>query len=197
MLNVIVTPHTAYHTERVLLSTVSNTTGNCSELWKESWKCIRLTLRSCLGLLRRTYCINKICNGVCRKHRYGKYQPFYIGITKSGVWKLCEKAPPSDWEIWYAKYPVVFSPGRNTHGFLIQKGWIWNQSVDVVFPMTMENSGKMTKYRAARIIGYSLCWPDIQSSVICKGQIVAYAVKNAGIEAPISRSSVTTTAGNE
>ena len=20
----------------------------------------------------------------------GKYQPFYIGITKSGVWKLCE-----------------------------------------------------------------------------------------------------------
>ena len=63
-----------------------------------------------------------------------KYQPFYIGITKSGVWKLCEK-PCLDWER-YAKYPVVFSPGRNTHGLLIQKdGGYETQPIDVVFPI--------------------------------------------------------------
>ncbi|MFG6411491.1 MAG: D-alanine--(R)-lactate ligase VanA, partial [Bacteroides acidifaciens] len=48
-----------------------------------------------------------------------KYQPFYIGITKSGAWKLCDK-PCRDWEN-YAGYPAVISPDRRTHGLLIQK----------------------------------------------------------------------------
>ena len=43
-----------------------------------------------------------------------KYQPYYIGITKSGVWKMCEK-PCLEWE-QYAGDPVVFSPDRSTHG---------------------------------------------------------------------------------
>ena len=39
-----------------------------------------------------------------------KYQPFYIGITKSGIWKLCEK-PCLDWER-YAKYQSSFRRGE-------------------------------------------------------------------------------------
>ena len=63
-----------------------------------------------------------------------KYQPFYIGITKSGAWKMCEK-PCREWEK-YAEYPVVFSPDRKTHGLLIQKGDGYDsQPVDVVLPM--------------------------------------------------------------
>ena len=47
-----------------------------------------------------------------------KYQLLYIGITKSGAWKLCDK-PCRDWEN-YAGSPAVISPDRRTHGLLIQ-----------------------------------------------------------------------------
>lgn len=114
-----------------------------------------------------------------------KYQPFYIGITKSGVWKLCEK-PCLDWER-YAKYPVVFSPGRNTHGFLIQKkDGYETQSVDVVFPMIHGKFGEDGSIQGLlELSGIPYVGCDIQSSVICMDKSLAYAVvKNAGIEAP-------------
>nr|HDT8225350.1 D-alanine--(R)-lactate ligase VanD [Enterococcus faecium] len=115
----------------------------------------------------------------------GKYQPFYIGITKSGVWKLCEK-PCLDWER-YAKYPVVFSPGRNTHGLLIQKDDGYEiQPVDVVFPMIHGKFGEDGSIQGLlELSGIPYVGCDIQSSVICMDKSLAYTVvKNAGIEAP-------------
>ena len=115
----------------------------------------------------------------------GKYQPFYIGITKSGVWKLCEK-PCLDWER-YAKYSVVFSPGRNTHGFLIQKDDGYEiQPVDVVFPMIHGKFGEDGSIQGLlELSGIPYVGCDIQSSVICMDKSLAYTVvKNAGIEAP-------------
>lgn len=114
-----------------------------------------------------------------------KYQPFYIGITKSGVWKLCEK-PCLDWE-QYAKYPVVFSPGRNTHGFLIQKdGGYESQPVDVVLPMIHGKFGEDgTIQGLLELSGIPYVGCDIQSSVTCMDKSLAYmVVKNAGIEVP-------------
>ena len=115
----------------------------------------------------------------------GKYQPFYIGITKSGVWKLCEK-PCLDWER-YAKYPVDFSPGRNTHGFLIQKDDGYEiQPVDVVFPMIHGKFGEDGSIQGLlELSGIPYVGCDIQSSVNCMDKSLAYTVvKNAGIEAP-------------
>lgn len=114
-----------------------------------------------------------------------KYQPFYIGITKSGVWKLCEK-PCLDWE-GYAKTPVVFSPGRNTHGLLIQKDEGYEiQRVDVVFPIIHGKFGEDGSIQGLlELSGIPYVGCDIQSSVICMDKSLAYtAAKNAGIEVP-------------
>lgn len=114
-----------------------------------------------------------------------KYQPFYIGITKSGIWKLCEK-PCLDWER-YAKYSVVFSPGRNTHGLLIQKDAGYEtQLIDVVFPMIHGKFGEDGSIQGLlELSGIPYVGCDIQSSVICMDKSLAYTtVKNAGIEVP-------------
>src|ERR671931_1272260 len=46
-----------------------------------------------------------------------KYEPFYIGITKSGAWKLCA-GPDADWENGTAR-PAVLSPDRSIPGLLV------------------------------------------------------------------------------
>ncbi len=46
-----------------------------------------------------------------------KYEPFYIGITTSGAWKLCD-GPGADWENGRCR-PAVLSPDRSVHGLLV------------------------------------------------------------------------------
>src|SRR6476469_9992427 len=45
------------------------------------------------------------------------YEPFYIGITKSGAWKLCD-CPAANWENGSCR-PVMLSPDRSVHGLLV------------------------------------------------------------------------------
>ena len=114
-----------------------------------------------------------------------KYQPYYIGITKSGVWKMCEK-PCLEWE-QYAGDPVVFSPDRSTHGLLIQKDTGYEiQPVDVVFPMIHGKFGEDGSIQGLlELSGIPYVGCDIQSSVICMDKALAYTVvKNAGIAVP-------------
>jgi D-alanine--(R)-lactate ligase len=40
----------------------------------------------------------------------GKYEPLYIGITRSGVWKICEK-PCVDWDKGNCR-SAVLSPDK-------------------------------------------------------------------------------------
>ena len=40
-----------------------------------------------------------------------KYEPFYIGITRSGAWKLCD-GPDANWENGSCR-PAVLSPDRS------------------------------------------------------------------------------------
>src|SRR5688572_28857582 len=50
-----------------------------------------------------------------------KYEPFYVGITTSGAWKLCD-GPDADWETGRCR-PAVLSPDRSVHGLLVlEKG---------------------------------------------------------------------------
>ncbi|MCJ7837560.1 D-alanine--(R)-lactate ligase [Cuneatibacter sp. NSJ-177] len=114
-----------------------------------------------------------------------KYEPFYIGITKSGAWKMCGKPCP-EWEK-YAKWPVVFSPDRNTHGLLIHKeGGYEFQPVDVVFPIIHGKSGEDGSIQGLlELSGIPYVGCDVQSSVICMDKALAYTVvKDAGIEVP-------------
>ena len=100
-----------------------------------------------------------------------KYQPYYIGITKSGIWKMCEK-PCLEWE-QYAGDPVVFSPDRNTHGLLIQKDKGYEiQPVDVVLPMIHGKFGEDGSIQGLlELSGIPYVGCDIQSSVICMDKI--------------------------
>jgi D-alanine--(R)-lactate ligase len=63
-----------------------------------------------------------------------KYEPFYIGITQSGTWKLCDSPGPG-WENGTSR-PAVLSPDRSAHGLLVLERGNYNLiRLDVVFPV--------------------------------------------------------------
>lgn len=114
-----------------------------------------------------------------------KYEPFFIGITRSGVWKMCDKPCP-EWER-YAGDPVVFSPNRNPHGLLLQKEYGYDiQPIDVVFPILHGKFGEDGSIQGLlELSGIPYVGCDIPSSVICMDKALAYTVvKNAGIDVP-------------
>lgn len=114
-----------------------------------------------------------------------KYHPVFVGITKSGSWKICER-PCLEWE-QHAKYPVVFSPGRNTNGLMVQRdGGYEIQPIDVVFPIIHGKFGEDGSIQGLlELSGIPYVGCDTQSSVICMDKSLAYtAVKEAGIEVP-------------
>lgn len=114
-----------------------------------------------------------------------KYQPVFVGITKSGSWKICER-PCVEWE-QYAKYPVVFSPGRNNNGLMVQRGGRYEiQPIDVVFPIIHGKFGEDGSIQGLlELSGIPYVGCDTQSSVICMDKSLAYTVaKEAGIEVP-------------
>lgn len=114
-----------------------------------------------------------------------KYEPLYIGITKSGVWKMCEK-PGAAWENGNC-YSAVLSPDKNMHGLLVQKNGTYElHHVDAVFPVLHGKSGEDGSIQGLLEwsgIPYVGC--DIQSSAICMDKSLAYIIaKNAGIATP-------------
>ena len=63
-----------------------------------------------------------------------KYEPFWIGITRSGAWKLCD-APDPDWEHGSCR-PVMLSPDTSVHGLLVLEQEQYKTiRLDVVFPL--------------------------------------------------------------
>ncbi|MCU1680584.1 MAG: D-alanine--D-alanine ligase [Amycolatopsis sp.] len=114
-----------------------------------------------------------------------KYEPFYIGITKSGAWKLCD-GPGENWEKGNCR-PAVLSPDRDAHGLLVlQQGKCETISLDLVFPVLhgkLGEDGAMQGLLELSGIPYIGC--DIQSSALCMDKSLAYTViKSAGIATP-------------
>ena len=114
-----------------------------------------------------------------------KYEPFYIGITKFGVWKLCEKPCP-EWEKESYCFAVL-SPDKKTHGLLI----IYNhkyavQHIDVVFPVLHGKWGEDGSIQGLfELSGIPYVGCDIQSSAVCMDKSLTYMIaKNAGITVP-------------
>jgi len=114
-----------------------------------------------------------------------KYEPYFIGITKSGAWKLCE-GPDGDWENGSSR-PVVLSPDRSVHGLLVlDEGKYETISLDVVFPVLhgrLGEDGAMQGLMELSGIPYVGC--DVQSSALCMDKSLAYVVaRSAGIATP-------------
>jgi D-alanine---(R)-lactate ligase len=115
-----------------------------------------------------------------------KYEPFYVGITKSGTWKLCD-GPDTDLEGGLCS-PAMLSPDRSVHGLLVlgRQGEYEAIRIDVVLPLLhgkFGEDGAMQGLLELSGIPYVGC--DVQSSVLCMDKALAYVVvRNAGIPTP-------------
>ena len=114
-----------------------------------------------------------------------KYEPFYVGITRSGAWKLCD-GPAANWENGACRTAVV-SPDSSVRGLLVlEDGKYETIRLDVVLPVlhgTFGEDGAVQGLLELSGIPYVGC--DVPSSALCMDKSLAYIVaRNAGIATP-------------
>jgi D-alanine--(R)-lactate ligase len=114
-----------------------------------------------------------------------KYEPFWIGITKSGAWKLCD-GPDADWQNGGGR-PAMLSPDRSVRGLLVlEQGRYEAIGLDLVLPVLhgkLGEDGAMQGLLELSGIPYVGC--DVQSSALCMDKSLAYIVaRSAGIATP-------------
>jgi D-alanine---(R)-lactate ligase len=117
-----------------------------------------------------------------------KYEPFFIGITKSGAWKLCD-GPRANWEDGNCR-AAVLSPDRSVRGLLVlEQGRYETIGLDVVLPVLhgkLGEDGAMQGLLELSGIPYAGC--DVPSSALCMDKSLAYVVAaSAGIATPSFR----------
>lgn len=127
----------------------------------------------------------KSAQEVAKSLNLEKYEPFYIGITKDGVWKLCD-CPDANWENGSCR-PAVLSPDRSVHGLLIlEQGKYKTIRLDMVFPILhgkFGEDGAMQGLMELSGIPYVGC--DVQSSAFCMDKSLAYIIaRSVGITTP-------------
>jgi D-alanine---(R)-lactate ligase len=115
-----------------------------------------------------------------------KYEPFYIGITKRGAWKLCDAGPDARWENGSSR-PAVLSPDRSERGLLVlEQGRYETIGLDVVLPVLhgkLGEDGAMQGLLELSGIPYAGC--DVQSSALSMDKSLTYMVaRAAGIATP-------------
>ncbi|MFD0903442.1 D-alanine--(R)-lactate ligase [Actinomadura sediminis] len=114
-----------------------------------------------------------------------RYEPFWIGITTGGDWRLCD-GPDSGWEHRDAR-PAVLSPDRSLHGLLVreQEGYE-TVRLDVVLPVLHGKLGEDGAIQGLlELSGIPYIGCDVQSSAVCMDKALAYTVaKAAGISTP-------------
>lgn len=127
----------------------------------------------------------KSAQEVAKSLDLSKYEPFYIGITRNGMWKLCDW-PDTDWDSGNC-HPALLSPDRGVHGLLVLEHRQYKKiRLDMVFPILhgkMGEDGTIQGLLELSGIPYAGC--NIQSSVLCMDKSLAYIVaRNAGIATP-------------
>jgi D-alanine--(R)-lactate ligase len=113
-----------------------------------------------------------------------KYEPFFIGITERGQWKLCAKPGP-EWES--GARPAVLSPDRGIHGLIVLDGdGAPTIRLDVVLPLLHGKDGEDGAVQGLlELAGIPYIGCDIQSSALCMDKSLAYTVAaSAGIPTP-------------
>jgi D-alanine--(R)-lactate ligase len=114
-----------------------------------------------------------------------KYEPFWIGITTSGAWKLCD-GPDAEWENGTAR-AAVLSPDQSIPGLLVlDQGRYERVSLDVVLPVLHGKFGEDGAIQGLlELSGIPYAGCDIQSSALCMDKSLAYIVaSSAGIATP-------------
>jgi D-alanine--(R)-lactate ligase len=127
----------------------------------------------------------KSAQEVARHLDADKYEPYWIGITKSGDWRLCD-GPEASWEDG-AHRPVVLSPDRSVHGLLVLDEDSYETiRLDVVLPVLHGKLGEDGAIQGLfELSGIPYVGCDVQSSALCMDKSLAYTiVGEAGIPTP-------------
>ena len=114
-----------------------------------------------------------------------KYEPFWIGITQSGSWKLCD-GPEGNWENDGGRLAVL-SPDRSVRGLIVlDAGRYETINLDVVFPVLHGRLGEDGAVQGLlELSGIPYVGCDVQGSVLCMDKSLAYVVAgNAGVATP-------------
>lgn len=114
-----------------------------------------------------------------------KYEPVYIGIARSGVWKLCQR-PSAAWEAADGRRAVI-SPDRATHGLLVEdRGECRAVRLDAAFPVLHGKTGEDGAVQGLlELSGIPYVGCGIQSSATCMDKSLAYTVaRRAGVDTP-------------
>jgi D-alanine---(R)-lactate ligase len=127
----------------------------------------------------------KSAQEVARHLDGAKYEPFYVGITTSGAWKLCD-GPDAEWEHDRCR-PVMLSPDRRVHGLLVlEQGRYEAIGLDVVLPVLhgrLGEDGALQGLLELSGVPYAGC--DVQGSAVCMDKSLTYMVAGAaGIATP-------------
>ena len=130
----------------------------------------------------------KSAQEVARHLDLAKYEPFYLGITTAGEWRLCD-GPEPGWEDGRSR-SVVLSPDRSVGGLLVlEQGRYEAIGLDVVLPILhgrLGEDGAMQGLLELAGIPYAGC--DVQSSALCMDKSLTYLVaRAAGIATPAFR----------
>jgi D-alanine--(R)-lactate ligase len=114
-----------------------------------------------------------------------KYEPFWIGITGDGAWRLCD-GPGADWDNAGCR-PAVLSPDRSAPGLLVlERGRYRTVGLDVVFPVLHGKLGEDGAIQGLlELSGLPYVGCDVQSSAVCMDKSLAYVVaRSVGIATP-------------
>jgi D-alanine--(R)-lactate ligase len=130
----------------------------------------------------------KSAREVARSIDPDRYEPFWIGITADGAWRLCDSPDPG-WDEDGSR-PAALSPDRGVHGLLVlEQGRYETIRLDVVLPVLhgpLGEDGAIQGLLELSGIPYVGC--DVQSSAVCMDKSLAYAVAaSAGVLTPRMR----------
>jgi D-alanine--(R)-lactate ligase len=127
----------------------------------------------------------KSAQEIARNLEVEKYEPFYIGITKDGAWRLCD-GPDPDWESRGGR-SAVLSPDRDVRGLLVlDQGRYEAIGLDLVFPVLHGRFGEDGAIQGLlELAGIPYVGCDVQSSALCMDKSLTYIVAaGAGVATP-------------
>ena len=114
-----------------------------------------------------------------------KYEPFWIGITQSGAWRLCD-GPGLGWDNGGGR-AAMLSPDRSVPGLLVLEGEQYETvPLDLVLPVLHGRLGEDGAVQGLlELSGFPYVGCDVQSSAVCMDKSLAYIVaRSAGIATP-------------
>ncbi|QYG92220.1 D-alanine--D-alanine ligase [Iamia sp. SCSIO 61187] len=112
-----------------------------------------------------------------------RYAPVYLGITRSGHWRLCTGPEPG----WEDGCPAVLVPDRGVRGVLVLDAGRHDViPLDVVLPVLHGRFGEDGAIQGLlELSGLPYVGCDVPSSALCMDKALAYTVvRAAGIATP-------------